>query len=382
MTGLPDATLPEVRRRHPGRWLLAGLVAVALAGAGATALELRQAPAAQDANPDLPPATAPVTRQTLLDTQDEPGTLGYGAAYPVDSVPSGTLTWIAAAGATVTRGHPLLAVDTRPVVLLYGWLPMYRTLSIGSEGDDVRELEQNLAALGYGGFTVDGDYTWATAYAVDVWQHDLGVPETGTVAPDAVLVAPGAVRVTDPQPLGSRSGPGRPVLSYTGTTRLVTVDLPVADQRLARVGGTVTVALPGGTASGTVGSVGTVATLPSAAPGATPDPSAATVPVTVTLTATAASAGASPVGGAGSDAGGGLDGAPVTVTFTAARHADVLTVPVAALLALAEGGYGVQVVDGGRSRIVAVHTGLFAAGRVEVSAPGLTAGTLVGVPAS
>jgi membrane fusion protein, multidrug efflux system len=371
MTDLPE-TLPGAKRRHPGRWLLAGLVAVALAGAGATVLELRQAPAAQRADPDLPPATAPVTRQTLLDTRDEPGTLGYGDAHPVDSVPAGTLTWIAAAGATVTRGHPLLAVDARPVVLLYGWLPMYRTLSTGSQGDDVRELEQNLAALGYGGFTVDGDYTWATAYAVDVWQRDLGVPQTGTVAPDAVLVAAGAVRVTDPLAAGARVRAGRPVLSYTGTTRVVTVDLPVADQRLARAGDTVTVALPGGTATGTVRSVGTAAALPSAAPGATPDPSQATVPVTVTLATT----------GAGTGPAGGLDGAPVTVTFTAARHAGVLTVPVAALLALAEGGYGVQVVRDGRATVVAVHTGLFAAGRVEVSAPGLTAGTRVGVPAS
>jgi multidrug efflux system membrane fusion protein len=368
------AEVPEVAgmsdppRRRLGRWVLVGLVTVVLAGGGAIALELRRAPATQPAAADLPPATTPVTRQTLLDTQDEPGTLGYGDAYPVEAVPAGTLTWIAADGATVTRGRPLLAVDTRPVVLLYGWLPMYRTLSIGSQGADVRELEQNLAALGYGGFTVDDDFTWATAYAVDVWQHDLGVPETGTVVPGAVAVAAGPVRAVDAQVRpGARVGPGQPVLSYTGTTRLVTVDLPVADQRLARVGSGVTVRVPSGTATGTVRSVGTTAQLPSAGPPATPDPAAATVPVTVALAG---------------DAGGGLDGAPVTVTFTAARHDNVLTVPVSALLALAEGGYGVQVVHGRRTSIVAVHTGLFAAGRVEVSAPGLTAGTLVGVPAS
>jgi len=58
----------------------------------------------------------------------------------------------------------------------------------------------------------------------------------------------------------------------------------------------------------------------------------------------------------------------------------VLTVPVAALLALAEGGYGLEVVDGGRSSITAVETGLFADGRVEVSGSGIAAGTTVGVP--
>jgi multidrug efflux system membrane fusion protein len=53
---------------------------------------------------------------------------------------------------------------------------------------------------------------------------------------------------------------------------------------------------------------------------------------------------------------------------------------VSALLALAEGGYGLQLVEGGGTRYIAVQTGLFADGRVEVSGSGLTAGMRVGVP--
>jgi ABC-type glutathione transport system ATPase component len=45
----------------------------------------------------------------------------------------------------------------------------------------------------------------------------------------------------------------------------------------------------------------------------------------------------------------------------------VLAVPVVALLALPKGGFGVEVVDGARTRIVPVRTGMFAAGQVEVS---------------
>lgn len=77
---------------------------------------------------------------------------------------------------------------------------------------------------------------------------------------------------------------------------------------------------------------------------------------------------------------GPLDAAPVDVDFVASKREDVLAVPVAALLALPKGGFGVQVVDGGRTRIVAVTTGMFAAGQVEVSGKGIAEGVRVGVP--
>jgi hypothetical protein len=72
--------------------------------------------------------------------------------------------------------------------------------------------------------------------------------------------------------------------------------------------------------------------------------------------------------------------ASVDVTFTAAERKDVLTVPVAALLALHEGGFGVEVVDAATSRYVPVRTGLFSSGWVEISGDAITAGTTVGVP--
>ena len=59
---------------------------------------------------------------------------------------------------------------------------------------------------------------------------------------------------------------------------------------------------------------------------------------------------------------------------------DVLTVPVGALLALAEGGYGLEIIEGSTSRIIAVQTGLFADGQVEVTGQGLDEGTTVGMP--
>jgi hypothetical protein len=71
----------------------------------------------------------------------------------------------------------------------------------------------------------------------------------------------------------------------------------------------------------------------------------------------------------------------VKVGVTTGSRKGVLAVPVNALLALAEGGYGVRLTDG-TGRIVVVSTGLFARGMVEVSGDGLTEGTRVEVPAS
>ncbi|MGI9121181.1 MAG: hypothetical protein ACR2G7_13870 [Acidimicrobiales bacterium] len=54
--------------------------------------------------------------------------------------------------------------------------------------------------------------------------------------------------------------------------------------------------------------------------------------------------------------------------------------PRQALVALAEGGYGLEVADGAARRYVRVETGLFAEGMVEVSGDGLAEGMRVVVP--
>lgn len=315
-----------------------------------------------------PPATATVTRQTLTDAQTVDGELGYGTTRTATARLAGTITALPDTGATVKRGGRLYAVDNDPVVLLYGSLPAYRVLQPGVEGADVEQFERNLRALGHDGFTVDDEYTGSTADAVRQWQEDLGLAETGRVEPGRIVYAAGAVRVESHQAaLGDAAQPGQGVLTYTGTNRLVTVELEVDDQRLAKKGGTVSVSLPDG--APVTGKVETVQTVIDAGTGGAGQSTEAETKIEVTVSV------ADPAKLAG------YDQASVEVTFTAAERSDVLTVPVAALLALAEGGYGVEVVDDGRSRIVAVTTGLFAAGRVEISGPDVAEGMTVGMPA-
>jgi peptidoglycan hydrolase-like protein with peptidoglycan-binding domain len=316
---------------------------------------------------DLPPATATVTRQTLVDAHTADGELGYGPARTATGRLSGTVTALAATGSTVKRGRALYRVDDQPVVLLYGALPAYRTLTPGTQGADVRQFERNLAALGYDGFTVDDEYTWDTAEAVRQWQDDLGVEETGQVEPGRVLYARGAVRVdSHSAAVGDTAQPGKGVLTYTGTARVVTASLDVDDQRLARKGAAVSITMPDGKRA--KGRITTVETVIETSTGANGQPSSETK---IEVTVTADDPGAL----------SGYDRASVDVALTAAERKGVLTVPVAALLALAEGGYGVQVVEGATTRTVAVETGLFASGRVEISGDGVAEGTTVGMPA-
>jgi membrane fusion protein, multidrug efflux system len=164
--------------------------------------------------------------------------------------------------------------------------------------------------------------------------------------PEAARIAGHAARVGD-----VISGP---VLSYTGLDRLVTVQLRIADLTLAAAGGEVTITVPGqGVVTGEIANIGTVIR-----DGA--------VEVTVTI--------------ADQEALGSLTAAPVDVSFVSEARTDVLVVPVSALLALAEGGYGVEVVNGDTTRIVPVRTGMFAAGRVEISGEEIAEGMAVGVP--
>ncbi len=311
-----------------------------------------------------PSATATVTRQTLNDTETFGGTLGYGETSTLNSQLAGTVTWLPEPGTVVRRNQRLFDVDDDPVILLTGSLPAYRPMSIGTKGLDVKQLEENLKALGYSGFVVDRTFTAGTAAAVKAWQEDHGIQPTGRVDLGRVVFSPGAVRVEAVSAaLGQTLTVGQAVLELTGTTRVVTLSLDVADQRLAKKGSAVTVELPDGTRlKGQV-----VAVTTQIEPAENPDDEdKTTLAVTVSLTDAAA--------------GKDLDVATVEVEFTAAQHRDVLTVPVAALVALASGGYGVEVVDGSGSDYVAVTTGLFADGRVEISGDGIAEGAKVGVP--
>jgi len=350
------------------------LAAAALCGAVVT-IAVRGTPS--PAAPSPPPvSTATVERTDLAATVLTAGTLGYTASPPIVNELDGTYTSILAPGTVVQPGQILYRVNNTPVVLLAGSVPAWRPFVPGMvDGPDVTELEANLIALGdaRGLLAVAGShYDAAAAAAVGRLQTAIGEAPTGSIGLGEVAFVPGAVRIAAASVTpGQPASPGVPPYQVTTTTRAASVPLTPNDPPVA-AGQTVSIVLPTGTS--TPGVVAALGPPPPSGSGSGPggsggsggsgdSGSAATV-----LTVTPADPAAT-----GTD-----EGESVQVSLTVQSVHGVLAVPVAALLALAEGGYGLEVVGpSGQHHLVGVHTGAFAGGSVQVSGDGIAAGTRV-----
>lgn len=358
---------------------------------GATSVAVRWARHRDDAGePATPPsalATAELVRQDMSTSISLSGRLGHGTALPVKGGRPGMLTWLPSPGTTLKRGGTLYRIDDEPVPLFYGGTPLFRTLdTVNTVGRDVRVVAENLKALGYAvgrryqpgervrqtnTVTAEGSATppapvttWVTVRkgedvltptlvrAIKRWRDDVGLPASGFLGIGDVAVLHGAVRVESATAqVGDNAETA--ILTVTSTSKVVTVDLEPTTAAGMRQGDQVEVRLPDEkTLPGRVDIISTaVIDDPDGAPKLTltislDDPSAVTK----------------------------LDTAPVEVTFPGETHSDVLAAPVGALVALAEGGYAVQVAGGA---LVGVETGIFAGGLVEVSGAGVSEGTRV-----
>jgi peptidoglycan hydrolase-like protein with peptidoglycan-binding domain len=306
------------------------------------------------------------------------GTLGFDGSYSVAHQRNpGITTWVAEAGSTVDRGGSLYAVANEPVRLLIGTLPAYRDFGTGMpDGPDVKQLEENLAALGMRPGKVDAKFTADTVAAVKRWQAAWGLPaaqRTGVLPLGTVVFAPVPLRVGQATAaVGAPLGPGAPVFSATSTGKVITAQLTTDRQRSVHAGDPVQVSLSSSApVPGTVVKIGRVAVAssqnqnqngPNQNTGEMQS-SSVTITIQATLPPTAAD----------------LDQAPVQVAITTRAKQNVLLVPVTALLAKPGGGYQVRLESGGYQTVT---PGLFDStnGTVEVSGQ-LTVGQLVQVPA-
>jgi peptidoglycan hydrolase-like protein with peptidoglycan-binding domain len=340
-------------------------IAALAAGVGWAALGGEEQAAAETTNGTTPRSTVQVERRDLVRRESLDGTLSFADERALTATGPGTLTRLPAEGRIVRRGEVLYEVDGRSVRLLYGTRPAWRSLSRqSSNGEDIRQLEQNLVALGYdpdGDIEVDNDFDWATEAAIKRWEDARGATKDGVVEQNEIAFLPGPRRIGGYElTVGAPLQPGASIGVTTSKRRVVTVQLNATDQELVSQGDAVRVTLPDGRSlDGKITEVGAVAKTEQ-----NPDGSQGTPYVDVEITL------------AGS--GAGLDQAPVEVDVESDRSDDTLVVPVSALLAVTGGGYALETTDG---RLIAVETGLFADGYVEVSGKGVRPRLRVVVPA-
>ena len=253
---------------------------------------------------------------------------------------------------------------------------LLRDLTVGSVGADVKVLEQMLQLGGFdkaSPMTVDDHFDEATAAAVSVWRTSLGI----AVDPAAKVVVPAGSYEVVPSglfagaplvPAGTQLTHDTVVLPLTTAARAVTTNAPVGDSTFT-LGATIDVVYPDQTvAQGTIVAVGTVASATSNTPGATPS-----VPITIHVASIP-------------DSVASFVSIPVTLRVVADSAPKALVVPVSALVALAEGGFAVEVVTGtaangtDTTQLEAVKPGLYANGFVAVTGDQLKVGQKVVVP--
>ncbi len=342
--------------------VVAGAVGVLVVGATTAGLITGLVGAEEPAAPTEPETkTVHVTRGDLRQTQELPGELGYGTPITVMSRSEGIITWLPSAGVVVARGEELYRVDDSPVAILYGDLPMYRTLKDDGvtpllSGRDVDLVAENLTRLGYYDGPTDGtSYGRALSDAVATWQEACGLVGTGVLAPTDVVVTRGPVRIEQviAQVGGDAAGE---TMTLTSTEKIIVLQATPEIAKSLAPGASVLVTLVDGTRV----RAGVVSLGQQAVSAEVEGPP--TVPVTVEVHR--------PKDVARAALG------PVTAQFTTASATDVLSVPVTALLALSGGGYALERPD---ETLVPVTLGMIVDGLVEVE--GIEAGATVVIAA-
>jgi multidrug efflux pump subunit AcrA (membrane-fusion protein) len=347
------------------RWWVSGaavLVIVTTAG-GLVLLHPQQAaPATKTDSVN----TASVERGDLAAMVSANGTLTYGAQadgspYSAINQAHGIYTKLPNEGDEVRCGDVLYQVDDKPVLLLCGDGPAFRSLHVNDAGNDVVQLNQNLHVLGYdAGLAIDPTgtaFTWKTRSALEKLQRAKGLDATGVFGIDSAVFLPASVRVAQVMvKLGGSAQAGTPLLDATSNTPEVQMNLDPSQQSDVHKGDVAHVTLPDNTTvAGRVDRIGPVARVADAKD--TKDASAGSVSIPVHIRLD------------DPDRGRALDKAPVRVNITTKGVEGILSVPVTAIVGKSGGGYAVEVVhDGGGRDLIPVDLGLFdtTGGRVEV----------------
>lgn len=349
--------------------LATGLVLVAIAVAAGVIVQQNRSHEAVETtaparNAVVPTDTVEVTRRDLSEEVTLTGTLSHGEARPLPIEVDGLVTSTRAQDDIVEPGDELLRVDDRPVTLAEGSVPLYRELrrvgrfeideandKLGlQEGEDVAQLQRFLLSKGFDDeerLDADGIFGITTERAVKAWQKDVGLAATGRVDRSQLVFVDGPRRIDSSPEVGMRFdhvsvGEVEPTIRFNVSNR----------QRPFFAEGTqVSIESDAGEAAGVVTSLKR----------ATGPDGSTQHEVVVEFVSSAPS-----------------DVETADVVSTRVLAENVTTIPVRALVALAEGGWAVQIETETGLELTAVELGKIVDGVAEIG--GLDEGDTVVVP--
>jgi peptidoglycan hydrolase-like protein with peptidoglycan-binding domain len=236
--------------------------------------------AARTAPPAPSPILVPVEERVLSSDIVTRGTVRFGLPQPISIPPStlkgsaGLITTLPLRNTQFNEGDVIMTASGRPVFALQGQVPTYRDFVPGKSGDDVLQLEQALARLGFDPGPIDGVYDEQTSRAVESWykskkwepfgptrdqiasvralEREWGDAEKARISAEAASAAAGlavaAARATATHNLraaavdgAARTPPGAPPLTvqnerakaeYANTAAAADLEVQIADHAL------------------------------------------------------------------------------------------------------------------------------------------------------
>tara|TARA_B100000586_G_scaffold114144_1_gene82241 strand:- start:1411 stop:2925 length:1515 start_codon:yes stop_codon:yes gene_type:complete len=122
--------------------------------------------------------TVKVQRGDLEKKEEYNGTIRQVDKSSIRSSLTGVVTYLPEEGSVINFGQVLYSVDGKPVVLLEGSIPFYRTLDLTSkDGPDIKQLEQSLIDMGYAqdSFVADETFDEETSDMLNSLYIDYGI---------------------------------------------------------------------------------------------------------------------------------------------------------------------------------------------------------------
>jgi len=136
--------------------------------------------------------TISIQKGDLAKKEEYNGTLRQTDKKILNSPTNGVVTFLPKEGSIVNFGEVLFIIDNKPVILLQGNTPFYRTLDLNSDpGLDIKQVEEALVSLGYAdsNFVPDEVFDEQTSKMLNTLYIDYGIDTKSEITPtEQVLI--------------------------------------------------------------------------------------------------------------------------------------------------------------------------------------------------